>query len=131
MNVTHRRVWASSKNARIGRQRGITLIGLLFWAVVVSSVALVLMKVFPAVNEYRTIQSMVNKAAHSGGTSVHEIRNAFAKSATIEYGVTSISDKDLDITKEDDKVVIKFAYDKEIELISPVFLLIKFEGQSK
>lgn len=130
MNVTtHHR---ASTFATTGRgQRGITLIGLLFWAVLISSIALVLMKVFPAVTEYRTILSMVNKAAHEGGQTVGEIRNAFSRSATIEYGVTSITAKDLDITKEDDKVVVKFAYDREIELIPPVYLLIKFEGQSK
>ena len=49
---------------------GITLIGLLFWAVLISSVALVAMKVFPAVTEYRTILSMVNKIADSGGSTV-------------------------------------------------------------
>jgi hypothetical protein len=113
------------------QQSGITLIGLLFWAVLISSIALVLMKVFPAVTEYRTIQSMVNKAAHDGGNTVGEIRAAFDRDSQVQYGVTSIHARDLDITKEDDKVVIKFAYDREIELISPVFLLIKFEGQSK
>jgi len=49
----------------------------------------------------------------------------------IEYGVTSISGKDLEITKVNDKVVISFAYNKEIELFSPVFLLIKYEGRTK
>ncbi|MBI2733068.1 MAG: DUF4845 domain-containing protein [Aquabacterium sp.] len=45
--------------------------------------------------------------------------------------MTSIKAKDLDITKEDDKVVVKFAYDREIELMDPVYLLLKFHGQSK
>jgi hypothetical protein len=113
------------------RQSGITLIGLLFWAVLISSFALLMMKVFPAINEYRTITGMVNKAAHEGGSTVPEIRAAFDRYSQIEYGVSSITSRDLDITKEDDKVVIKFAYDKEIELIPPVYLLIKFQGQSK
>jgi len=112
-------------------QRGVTLVGLLFWAVLISSIALVLMKVFPAVSEYRTIQSMVTKAAREGGSTVPEIRAAFDRYKQIEYGVESIKASDLDITKEDDKVVVSFAYDKEIELISPVFLLIKFEGKSR
>lgn len=112
-------------------QSGITLIGLLFWAVVVSSFALVIMKVFPAITEYRTILSMVNKAAHEGGSTVPEIRASFARSAAIEYGVTSITASDLEITKDNDKVVVSFAYDKEIELIAPVYLLIKFEGHSR
>ena len=59
-----------------------------------------------------------------------EIRNAFERQKDIEYSITSISGKDLSITKENDKVVVSFAYDKEIELMKPVFLLIKFEGRS-
>ncbi|MBI5925728.1 MAG: DUF4845 domain-containing protein [Aquabacterium sp.] len=128
MNVASRSSFARRSPSA---QSGITLIGLLFWAVLISSFALVLMKVFPAVTEYRTIQSMVNKAAREGGSTVAEIRASFDRSTQIEYGVTSISAKDLEITKEDDKVVVKFAYDREIELIPPVYLLLKFEGQSK
>jgi Domain of unknown function (DUF4845) len=125
MNVTSR-PYAARRS-----QSGITLVGLLFWAVLISMFALVLMKVFPAVTEYRTIQSMVNKAARDGGSTVQDIRNAFDRAASVEYGVTSITAKDLEITKEDDKVVVKFAYDREIELMDPVYLLLKFHGQSK
>ena len=39
---------------------------------------------------------------------------------------SSISGKDLEISKENDRVVIRFAYDKEIELVGPVYLLIKY-----
>jgi hypothetical protein len=35
------------------------------------------------------------------------------------------------VTKENDKVVLQFAYDKEIEIVKPVYLLIKYEGRSK
>lgn len=111
-------------------QAGITLIGLLFWAVLLSSAALVLMKVFPAINEYRTIQTMVDKVAQTGGSTVPEIRASFERMRMVEYGVESITGRDLDITKEDDKIVIRFAYDKEVPLIEPVYLLIKFEGHS-
>jgi len=114
-----------------GRQAGFTLVSLLTWAVLISALALVLMRVFPAITEYRTIQSMVNKVAREGGGTVPAIRAAFDRMTQIEYGVTSIASKDLDITKENDEVVIKFAYDKEIELFDPVFLLIKFQGRSR
>ena len=113
------------------RQRGITLFGLMFWAVVVGFIALVVIRVLPTMNEYFTIQKAVNKIAHEGGSTVPEIRAAFEKTKAIEYSITSISAKDLNITKENDKVVISFAYDKEIELMQPVFLLIKYEGRSK
>lgn len=114
-----------------GRQRGVTLFGLLLWAIVIGFVALVGMKVLPTLNEYFTIQKAVNKIADENLTTVPEIRAAFERQTEIEYSISSISAKDLDITKENDKVVISFAYDKEIELISPVFLLIKYEGSSR
>ena len=114
---------------KAGRQRGITLFGLLFWAVVIGFAALIGMRVFPAVNEYFTIKRAVNKIATEGST-VAEIRNAFEKQKDVEYSIVSITGKDLVITKENEKVVVSFAYDKEVELVKPVFLLIKFEGRS-
>lgn len=124
MSVSHRLV---SRR----QQRGISLIGLIFWGVVISALAAVLIKVFPVVTEYQTISRMVDKLAREGGSTVPEIRTSFNTYKTAEYGVESIGAKDLEITKEDDKIVISFAYDKEIELVDPVFLLIKFKGQSK
>jgi hypothetical protein len=113
------------------QQRGITLFGLLLWAIVIGFFALVGMRVVPTVNEYFTIQRAVNKIAAEGFSTVPEIRSAFEKQKQIEYSISSISAKDLDITKENDKVVIRFAYDKEVEIMSPVYLLIKYEGSSK
>jgi Domain of unknown function (DUF4845) len=112
-------------------QRGVTLFGLMLWAIFIGFGALLVMRVLPTVNEYFTIQKAVNKIAHEGGTTVPEIRTAFQRTVDIEYSITSISAKDLNITKENDKVVISFAYDKEIELMKPVYLLIKYEGRSK
>src|SRR5215470_5568233 len=112
------------------RQRGVTLLGLLFWAVLIGIVALVGMRVFPTLNEYWTIQRTVNKVAKEG-TTVPEIRAAFERQKQIEYSISSISGRDLDITKVNDKVVVSFAYDKEVELVPPVFLLIKYAGHSQ
>ena len=112
-------------------QRGVTLFGLLFWAVIIGFTALVVLRVLPTVNEFYTILRAITKVANEGGTSVPGIRAAFDKQKDIEYSISSISGKDLSITKDNDKVVVSFAYDKEIELMSPVFLLIKYEGRSK
>ena len=37
----------------------------------------------------------------------------------------------MSITKENEQVVIGFAYDSEIELFKPVYLLIKYEARYK
>jgi len=113
------------------RQRGVTLFGLLLWAIVVGFVALIGVRVLPTLNEYFTIQRAVNRIASEGAATVPEIRSAFEKQKDIEYAITSVTGKDLVITKENDKVVIQFAYDKEVELMKPVYLLIKYEGRSK
>ena len=112
-------------------QRGVSLLGLLLWAIVVGIVALIALRVLPTVNEYFTIQRAVDKVAAEGLTTVPEIRAAFERQKQIEYAISSITSKDLVIGKEDDRVVIRFAYNKEIELMPPVYLLIKYEGRSK
>jgi hypothetical protein len=116
---------------RARHQRGITLMGLLFWGALLGFGAVIGMKVLPTVNEYFTIQKAVSKVAKEGGSTVPEIRTAFDRQKEIEYSITSITAKDLNITKENDKVVVSFAYNKEVEIIAPVFLLIKYEGRSK
>jgi Domain of unknown function (DUF4845) len=116
---------------RAHRQRGVTLLGLLFWGGILGFLAVVGMKVLPTVNEFLTIQKAVSKIAKEGGSTVPEIRTAFEKQKEIEYSIQSITAKDLNITKENDRVVVSFAYPKEVELFGPVFLLIKYEGRSK
>jgi Tfp pilus assembly protein PilE len=122
---------SAPRRAPLARQRGITLLGLLFWAVIIATLALVVMKVLPSVNEYYTIQKAVNKIAREGGSTVQDVRNAFEKQKEIEYSIQSIAGKDLNVSKENDKLVVSFAYDKEILLMEPVYLLIKYSGRSQ
>jgi hypothetical protein len=112
------------------RQRGVTLFGLLFWAVIVGFLALIGMRVLPTLNEFFTIKRTINKIATEGLTTVPEIRASFDRQKDVEYAITSIGAKDLSITKDNEKIVVSFAYDKEIEILKPVYLLIKFEGHS-
>jgi hypothetical protein len=121
----------SSRRLGACAQRGVSLIGLMFWAIIIGFFGYVLVRVLPTLNEYFTIQKAIDKIAASSPGSVGEIRAQFDKQKEIEYSIASISGKDLDITKENDRIVIRFAYSKELELISPVYLLIKYEGRSR
>jgi Domain of unknown function (DUF4845) len=121
----------SSQRPGAAGQRGVSLIGLLFWAIIIGFVGYVLVRALPTINEYLTIQSSINKIAAGSPSTVGEIRALFDKQKEIEYSISSISGKDLDITKENDRIVIRFAYSKELELVAPVFLLIKYEGRSR
>jgi hypothetical protein len=112
-------------------ERGITLIGLLLWAIVVAFVALIIVRVLPTINEYSTILRAVQNIAKADAGNVAAVRAAFEKQKEVEYSISSIGGKDLQVTKENDKLVVRFAYDKEVELFSPVFLLIKYRGEGR
>jgi len=108
-----------------------TLFGLMFWAVVVGFLGYVVVRALPTVNEYRTIQRAVDKIAASPPGTVPEIRAAFDRQKEIESPNQSLSGKDLEITKVNDRVVIAYAYEKELPLGGPVYLLLKYQGRSK
>jgi Domain of unknown function (DUF4845) len=112
-------------------QRGVSMFGLLLWGITVGFVGYLLVRTLPTVNEFLTIQKSVNKIAAEGLPTVGDIRKAFDRQKDIEYSIKSISGKDLEITKESDRVVIAFAYDVEVPIMGPVFLLVKYEGRSK
>jgi hypothetical protein len=122
---------AKTRRTAAARQRGITLLGLLFWGILVAMVALVVIRVLPTINEFTTIQRAVKKIAQDQPVTVAEARNAFDRQKNIEYSISSIGGQDLQITKENDKIVIRFAYDKEVPLFEPVFLLIKYSGEGR
>jgi Domain of unknown function (DUF4845) len=129
------KVGTSARSSRatrsLRRQRGVTLFGLLFWAIVVGFLAYVLVRVLPTLNEYATIQRTIDKIAQTQPPTVAEARAAFDKQKEIEYSITAVSGKDLTVTKENDRVVLGFAYNKEVPIYGPVYILIKYEGRSK
>lgn len=110
--------------------RGFTLIGLLSWAMVVGFAGYLIVRTLPTVIEFYAFQRAIDKIAAAAPTTVGEIRRAFDRQKDVDYTSTAITGNDLDITKENDRVVISFAYDKEIELVGPVSLLIKYRGRS-
>ena len=114
------------------RQRGLTLIGLLFWGATAAVVAVVGMKVFPTVLEYYTVQRVVDRIASGNPATVPQVRQEFDKAVQVEYSIQSIKAGDLTVSKDNnDKVVIEFAWDKEIDLFGPVYLMIKYRGRSR
>jgi len=116
-------------NRRPLQQRGVTLFGLLFWGVLIAFVAVVGAKVTPTVMEYYTIVRSVNQVAKGNPSTVTQARADFERIRSVEYSI-QLSGNDLQISKENDRVKISFAYEREIALGGPVYLLLKYEGQS-
>ena len=116
------------KSQLMSAQRGISFIGLLFVGGVLAFAGVIAAQVFPTAVEYQAISKAVNKARE--GSSVAEVRSIFDKAAQID-DIRAITGKDLEVTKEGDKVVVAFAYNKEIHLGGPAYLLLKYTGRSK
>ena len=87
------------------RQRGISFLGLVFVGGVLAITGVVAAQVFPTFVEYQAIDKAAQKA--SEGNTVAEVRTIFDRAAEID-DITSISAKDLEVTKEDDKIVVKY-----------------------
>lgn len=110
------------------RQKGITFFGLIFVAAVLAMGGVVIAQVVPTLIELQAVQKGVQKA--SEGATVAEARMIFDKQASID-DIKSISGKDVAVTKEGDKVVVSFEYQREIHLFGPAFLTLKYAGRSK
>ena len=110
------------------RQRGISFIGLLFVAIVLASVGVVVAQVIPTLIEYQAIGKAATKAAE--GSTVPEVRAIFDRAQAVD-DFKSVSGKDLDVQKVGDKVVVAFAYDREIHLFGPAYLVLKYKGQAQ
>lgn len=111
------------------RQRGLSLIGLFLVGIIVVMLIALGFKVIPAVIEYIAIERAVQKIKNEGST-VREIQSAFDRHATID-DITSISSRDLDITKEGDRIVISYAYAKKVPVLDNVSLVIDFSGTTR
>ncbi|NVO08029.1 MAG: DUF4845 domain-containing protein [Rhodoferax sp.] len=114
---------------RKSTQRGISFIGLVFVASILAMAGVVAAQVFPTAMEFMAVQKAAQKAALEGQTPA-DIRSVFDKSAAVN-DIKSISGKELDISKQGDKVVVAYSYEREIHLVGPAYLTMKYEGRSK
>ncbi|MPM34665.1 hypothetical protein SDC9_81252 [bioreactor metagenome] len=111
------------------RQRGLSFIGLVFILVIAVAIGYVGTKSLPMLMEWQAIQKAVQKAANEG-SSVPDVRAVFNRAAAID-NIESIKGSDLEVTKQNDKVVVSYEYSREIPLFGPAFLVYRFNGSSK
>lgn len=110
------------------QQRGFSLIGFLFFGGLLACLGVLVAQAIPTLLEYQAALKAANKA--SAGSTVPEVRRIFDNAAAID-NISSISGKDLAVEKQGDKVVVSFAYNREIPVAGPVFIVIKYAGRSR
>ncbi len=127
--MTSKATVIAGRRGSIERQRGLSLVGLFLVGLFVVALIALAFKVVPAVVEYIAIERAVQKIRNEGST-VRELQAAFDRHATID-DITSISARDLDITKEGDRIVISYAYAKKVPITDNVSLVIDFSGTTR
>jgi hypothetical protein len=111
-------------------QRGVALSGLIFWGVIITLLAVLAMKVVPTTIEYYKIlkdaKASVNKVGPDA--TVADVRRTFDNFANIDS--LDFKPEQLDISKENGKIVASFDYDKVIPLFANVSLVIRYKGST-
>lgn len=113
-----------SKQVNLHAQRGVSLSGLIVGLGVIFALAVLGMRVFPSVLEYRSAKDGIAAAKRMGGTA-NEMRSAFNKHADINM-ITSIGGKDLIVSKNNGETELAFDYENKIGLFTDVFLVIHY-----
>jgi len=111
-------------------QRGLTLTGFLVTAVILVFAALLGFKIAPAYMEYYTIQKQIRLVANEVATPDRRtVESAFDRRATVE-NITAITAKDLDITKDGDRVIISVDYSVKVPLVGNLSAYMDFSASS-
>lgn len=113
-------------------QRGMSFIGVCMLAAILVFLGYVGFKTIPVVTEYLAIQRVLKQA--SAGNTVLEVRQIYDRVSSIEYleqYENPVKSSDLQVYKENDRVVVSVDYVREIPLFGPAFLIYKLSAKSK
>ena len=111
----------------MGKQRGVSLTGLIITLAVLGFIAVMAAKLMPAYVEYFTVKKMFAAMEQAGdlkGT-VRDIRRSFDTRNAIE-DVKSVKGEDLEITKEGGETVITATWSTKVSMVSNVSACLDF-----
>ena len=114
------------------QQRGLTMFGFLFVAVVLVMVTMLAMKLVPAYIEFFSVKKILATMGQDPeirSKSNAEIRDSFSKRAGVSY-VTVVKPEDLSIDRSGGVPVITAEYEFRTKLVGNVSLVVDFSASS-
>jgi hypothetical protein len=111
------------------RQRGLTMLGFLFVAVVVLACVMIGFRVTPAYIEYYSVQKALEQALADAQdfNSPAQVRAAFQKRADAGY-IESVQGKDVDVIKSRNEVTASATWTRKLHMVGNVSLFLDFEA---
>lgn len=115
------------------KQKGATLIGMLFVGILVVFVAIVVMKMVPAYIEYFSVKKVFSAMAADPAlkdATPSDVRSSFARRADAGY-VTVVKPDDLDISRASGQMVVSVKYRVDKPLFGNVGLYMDFAASTE
>jgi hypothetical protein len=111
-------------------ERGITILGFLFVAAVVVTVALVGFRVMPAYIEYFAVQKALQTALEDSPTgSVAEVRRAFDRKSGAGY-IESVRPADIQVSRQGGAVTVTASWQRVLPMIGNASILLDFDASA-
>lgn len=120
-------------NAKNGRERGTTLIGLLAWGVVLVVFTVLAAKILPIYYEYWSVLNAVKAQAQStdAQASERDVREALLKRLEVA-DVTHVESEDIQIERDSgNNLLIRVAYERRVHLFGNMSGCFDFTTQSQ
>jgi len=111
------------------RQRGLSMLGFLFVAVVVVTCVMIGFRVLPSYIEYYSVQKALEQALADTQdlNSAAEVRKAFQRRVDAGY-IDSVSGRDIDVVKSKNEVTASASWTRKLPLVANASLLLEFEA---
>ena len=109
-------------------ERGITILGFLFVAAVVVTVALVGFRVTPAYIEYFAVQKALQQALADAPTgNVGEVRGAYDRKASAGY-IESVRPSDIQVSRQGGVITATASWQRVLPMIGNASILLDFDA---
>jgi hypothetical protein len=101
------------------KQRGVSLMGAIFWMVIIGFTGVMAAKLLPAYIDYFAVRKMFAAMEQNGETkgTVGQIRDAYDRRNAIE-DVKAVVGRDLDISKAGGETVVTAAWSQKVPMFS-------------
>jgi uncharacterized protein DUF4845 len=113
------------------RQSGISIIGFVFVAAVVLTVAMIGFRVLPSYIEYFSVEKILRQILANAGDSVTlaQVRKDFDLRSGADY-IESVRPSDIELSKEGNEIVISASWTNTLHLVGNVSLLLEFDASA-